>query len=272
MIDISRRKLSAGLVALPALLIFNAWGKSTKEISMEGELPPLPEDLKNFADAPAYRVFTTDEIVGTAHPTEAEQAVAKAILAKAPINIAPWKVAEYFLIVGNGAFGKEWQPYSREWPVRANPLIMSLFKATRTIPQGDVTPWCAAFVNWCIAQGNSRLRPADNMFTDRELEMTSRAASSGSFRCWTPTNTPRVGDLVVFAERGTEKLPCGGKGHVSFYYGRASDGRLRILGGNQTQKGTSGAVTVGLYPLDGGENGRLKFLGFRTAASLHPKV
>lgn len=270
MIDLSRRRLSAGLVFLPTVLSFNSWGQSVNEISLESALPPLPADLQTFEDAPAYRVFTTDEIVGSAQPTEVERAVAKTILAKAPISAAPWKVAEYFLKVGNGTYGKEFQPYSREWPVRANPLIMGLFKATRTIPQGDTTPWCAAFVNWCIAQGNLRVRPSDNVFADSELDMTSRSAASGSFRCWTSTTTPSVGDLVIFTERGSEKLTCSGSGHVAFYYGTASDGRLRILGGNQILKGTSGAITVSLYPLNGGEKGRLKFLGFRTATALHP--
>ena len=269
MVDLSRRRLAIGLALAPTVMSAASWSASKDEVSMEGTLPPLPEDLLVFADEPAYREYSTNEFVGTGKPTEGEINMAAAIALKAPFGVAPYQVAEFFLAVATEKFGKEWQPYAREWPVRGNPLIMGFFRTTKTIPQGDTTPWCAAFVNWCIAQGNARAALKDGSFSDRELNVSSRSASSGSFRCWAETKTPKIGDLAVFAEPGTERLGCSGSGHVSFYYGRASDGRLRILGGNQTLKGTSGAVTVGLYPLDGAESGRLKFLGFRTSPALH---
>ena len=99
------------------------------------------------------------------------------------------------------------------------------------------------------------------------LAATTRSAASGSFRCWTETTTPQVGDLVVFREPGSTQR-CSGKGHVAFYAGEADRGYIRILGGNQLMRGTSGAVTVSRYPRDGGEGGRLRFLGYRTAAGL----
>ena len=265
MTDLSRRWL---LACAPALLLSRAMAADSTEISMEGSLPPLPADLQRFANEPAYRQFTTEEIVGSATPSPTQVAVAKAIMAKAPFGVAPYKVAEYFLAVGNGGFDKEWQPYTREWPVVANPLIVNFFKATRTIPQGDTTPWCAAFINWCIAQGNAKLSLGDGAIAEPLLNLTSRSASSGSFRCWLPVAEPKIGDLVVFVEPGTENIACSGAGHVSFFYGRTDDGRVRILGGNQTLEGTSGAVTIGRYPLKGGEGGRLKFLGWRTADAL----
>lgn len=238
------------------------------EMTPDSPVPPLPADLASRADAPAYRPTGVAQPVGPAKPTQVEIEQARAILEAAPTSSTPVEVARYFLDLGQASDTRA--AYVREWPVRANPLIQTLFVATQTNPYGDITPWCAAFVNWCIARAGATRTNAgisrEHRFTSAELARTSRSAASGSFRCWTSVIDPRPGDLAVFREPGSTAA-CSGKGHVAFLLERLPGGDLRILGGNQILRGTSGAVTASRYPLAGGERGRLRFFGFRAAAA-----
>lgn len=249
----------AALVAITSVIV-PRWvhAQDTGDgIEIETPVPPLPTDLAQLETEPALRLFSEGEAVGSQAPTTEERQLGDVVMNKAPWSTEPMKVANYFLQLGtrNDDPGAK---FSREWPERANPVIMSFFKATETEPHGDITPWCAAFVNWCIARGNS---PTGDI-TEKELRLTTRSAASGSFRCWDEVEEPQVGDLAVFAQRGTEHRKCSGRGHVAFYLGRHSDGRIRILGGNQILSGTSGAVSIARYPVGGAEKGRLKFLRF----------
>jgi uncharacterized protein (TIGR02594 family) len=119
-------------------------------------------------------------------------------------------------------------------------VIIEFFRATRLNPlapdnDGDQTPWCAAFLNWCIARGHSK----DGNINEATLAHGTNSASSGSFRCWAnETKEPKPGDIVVWAEDGTVK-PCErgilgiGRGHVAFYLGSGTGERLLVVGGNQ---------------------------------------
>lgn len=149
-----------------------------------------------------------------------EERVARAVLDRAPSGPSPYSVAQYFLAVGQGQYGEEWRPYVSGWPLRWNPVIVNFFKATNTSPEGDTTPWCAAFVNWCFLQ--SRKTAA------------THSASSGSFRCFgSETRDPRPGDLVVFNQPDA-KEKCIGHGHVGFFV-RDWGEEIEVLGGNQLE-------------------------------------
>jgi uncharacterized protein (TIGR02594 family) len=95
----------------------------------------------------------------------------------------------------------------------------------------DETPWCSAFVNWCVQQAG--------------LTGTNR----GNARSWLHWGGPivdcRLGAVAVF-RRGTNPA----KGHVAFYAGDQGS-EVLVLGGNQ-----GNAVCVRGYA-----RGRL--LGFR---------
>ena len=156
--------------------------------------------------------------LGTQHPLKAEELVASSVIEKAPHGPTPMDIARYFIDVAGGVYGTDWVPYASGWPTRWNPVIVSFFKATGTVPSGDVTPWCAAFLNWC------HLRAMNSAAT--------RSASSGSFRCYgSPTNAPQIGDIVVFRRKDSNDR-CTGNGHVGFFV-RQTDTAVEVLGGNQ---------------------------------------
>jgi len=165
---------------------------------------PIPRG--NLGDVPALR---------------SEVTIANRVIAGAPTGPDPYSVAKYFLAVGSGAYGQELTLFTYGWPERWNPVIVDFFQATKTQPEGDLTPWCAAFVNWCFLRALKK--PA------------TESASSGSFRCQpTETSTPVEGDLVVFRRKG-DPATCNGQGHVGFFVRDVGD-RVEVLGGNQIDR------------------------------------
>lgn len=106
----------------------------------------------------------------------------------------------------------------------------------------DATPWCAAFVNWCLTMGGK---------TGNGSAWALSWATYGQ-----AVTTPAVGDLVVFSRK------AGGTtgGHVGFFL--ADEGtRVRVLGGNQ-----SNSVSEASYP----KNGKLGSMTYSVVAYRRP--
>lgn len=154
-------------------------------------------------------------LLGVEDPAAEEVELGMQLISTAPRDVSPIEIATYFQALTNK--NKDGEPYNAEWAVRANPLIVHFFTATRTVPSGDRTAWCAAFVNFCLQRAGVK---------------GSGSASSGTFRCWSNESTsPSIGDLVVLRERGSEQN-CVGSGHVGFFVSQ-TDKIVTILGGNQ---------------------------------------
>lgn len=148
------------------------------------------------------------------------------ILGRAPgPEAAPVDVAEYFLTSVPAKFQQAWPESDSLHPTLANPLIVRLFLSTHTVPAGDTTAWCGAFVNWCLTRATIR---------------GTQSASSQSFATWgSPVWTAEQGGLPTTAKRGDlavfRQLSNPAHGHVAFYVRldpiRAN--RVLVLGGNQ---------------------------------------
>lgn len=252
MIDLEKRATLTAMVAAPAVLVASSKAAFAVPDGVGSEPPvSFPED---------QRVPTLSELEEAAQETGTEQPylneikLARRILAGSPNDETPFDVASYFQLLRHGEFvddfGTTSPLYSEEWPVRANPTIVSFFDATslRT-PKGDQTAWCAAFVNWCYQRSTG--------------ETATDSAASETFRRWgTQTSAPKIGDIVVFQHKSVSW-----RGHVGFYVGERPDG-IFVLGGNQrpSDKLNTGEVNVRLYKKDGKT---LKFHSFRTDSSLH---
>lgn len=172
-------------------------------------------------------------LAGTAAPLDKEIRNAFRILWGLPRGITPYELAKVIASIGDK--NEDGHKYIQEWPSRANPIIINFFAMTQTLPSGDTTPWCAAFMNFCLFAG--------------DVVGTSSAASA-SFRTFgAETNVPAEGDIVVFQNKQNAGL-----GHVGFYV-RHSGSDLVVLGGNQ-----SDGIKESVFSTDGT---RLKFLSFR---------
>ena len=157
---------------------------------------------------------------------------AASIINNAPTGPTPIDVARYFLS------DKVDERYREQWPKSAawNPVIVEFFKATNFQASNDMIAWCAAFVNWCIVQS---------------LRSGSGSASSQSFLDETKfkrTDSPKVGDLVVFTcRRITDGSPIG-LGHVAFVSGVPSNDIVKVIGGNQHKGGHSSIISEVNFP------------------------
>jgi uncharacterized protein (TIGR02594 family) len=117
-----------------------------------------------------------------------------------------------------------------------NPQIIEMFAAVgHSWITDDETPWCAAFVGWCL---KSVRIPHLNEVAARKYEKYGNE-----------TKTPAVGDIVVIW-RGS---PASWMGHVGFLHSM-DEKYIHILGGNQGNE-----VSVRRYE-------RKRLLSFRSVA------
>jgi uncharacterized protein (TIGR02594 family) len=104
----------------------------------------------------------------------------------------------------------------QEYPGAANnPRVVEYLNTTTnisaTLRSKDETPWCSAFVNWCMKQSG--------------IEGT-RSALARSWQGWGEhINEPYIGCIVVFQRE--VKF-----GHVAFYLEETGT-HIKVLGGNQ---------------------------------------
>lgn len=97
----------------------------------------------------------------------------------------------------------------------SNPKIMQMASRLggwlQSFYKDDDIPWCALFVNNCLAEAGLK---------------GTRSLAARSFETWgVPMLEPSLGAVLVFVRPGG--------GHVGFYVGQRVDGALRVRGGNQ---------------------------------------
>lgn len=107
-----------------------------------------------------------------------------------------------------------------------NPRIQEYIAATTLgAHQHDETPWCSAFVNWCM-------RRSGGVGTGR--------ANARSWMDWgQELHVPRLGCVAVFSRDSAGPA----SGHVAFFVNKTTRKTLRVLGGNQGNR-----VCVAEYP------------------------
>lgn len=132
----------------------------------------------------------------------------------------PW------LVVARAQLGVEETPGPGD-----NPRVVAYLKSTtlpRDLAEQDETPWCAAFVNWCLEAAGYA------------------AADSARARDWLSwgraVSPPRLGAVTVFSRDGG--------GHAAFFI-RQDGSSIYVLGGNQSDR-----VSIAPYPLS-------RLLGYR---------
>lgn len=104
-----------------------------------------------------------------------------------------------------------------------NPRVVEYHAATTLRSTQDETPWCSAFVNWCMSRAG--VTPTGS-------------AMARSWLAWGAAWSLETGAVAVLS-RGTNPA----QGHVGFVVGWDAES-VWLLGGNQ-----SDAVTVARFPL-----------------------
>lgn len=254
---------TAGLAAAVPPLV--AIGQTPPSVSVSSDFDGMEvfDTFETGFSAPDYKLSPD---YGTVKPPEFYSQIAAIILRGAPVKSRPVDVARYLYdvrrkVLTEAVRGRLEKLFADQTPKQSfnldfvslfaydwernsyyNPLIVRIITGTKTSAyNGDITPWCASFTNWCIARSQAS-NPNFVTFDDL-LKHGTRSAASGSFRCWgTKTDAPKYGDVVVYAKVGTENQSCpvdlnNAQGHVGFYFGQKvrHDGSIAydVLGGNQ---------------------------------------
>src|ERR1041385_3391628 len=100
----------------------------------------------------------------------------------------------------------------------ANPQVLAFLRLDSSWPKDDEVPWCSAFVNyvaWLLRLPRSKDLRARSWLNVGVPVVLSQAA---------------VGFDVVVVKRGDDPT----QGHVGLFAGVAANGRIHILGGNQS--------------------------------------
>jgi uncharacterized protein (TIGR02594 family) len=97
--------------------------------------------------------------------------------------------------------------------VAENPRIVEYHRGVGIGPD-DETPWCAAFVNWCLVQGGA---------------VGTAKPNARSYQDWGLTDPGRLGAVAVLW-RGS---PNGWQGHVGFVLDNSHPDLVYLLAGNQ---------------------------------------
>lgn len=147
----------------------------------------------------------------------------------------PKTEAAYNAYIGRDSEEPSWMEVARqeigtkEYPGDGdNPEVVKYLKSVDSLSidlqRNDETPWCSAFVNWCMEQvGASR--------TER--------ANARSWLSWGQKVTSPTPGVVVILWRGS---PESWEGHVGFFV-RATEKYVYLLGGNQSDQ-----VNIARYP------------------------
>ena len=118
---------------------------------------------------------------------------------------------------------------------RPDSRILDYFKATDTAGASVTTPWCAAFVSYCLESAGIKI-PAHEF------------AAAGIWSCWgRPVGAPQgpisLGAIVVVSPTSETHVA----GHVAFCAGEDpnNNSRILLLGGNQ---GSTHIVKISSFP------------------------
>jgi uncharacterized protein (TIGR02594 family) len=234
----TRRQLTLAIGLVPFSFSGGAFAADAK----------VHEALADYAGRlPTYRLD------GRQPAARAEVAKARDLLLASPRTAGDVRaVARYFeSLMDKNAGGER---YNAAWAKRWNPVIVGFYKSTSlknkyVLRQGDVIPWSAAFLNWCLAIAGCR---------------TTKSATSGAFRTHgRATTSPASGDIVVFSHADPTKAKSG-QGHVGLYMGREGD-KIRVLGGNPSADKPFSSVNEGSFLVS---SPTLVLHSFRSVASL----
>jgi uncharacterized protein (TIGR02594 family) len=120
-----------------------------------------------------------------------------------------------------------------------NKRILEYLATTTFKSKEDETPWCSAFVNWCLKQAG--------------IEGTDSAAAKSWLDWGNEIDKPVSGCICVIhqKQKGTDKKTGSSSGyHVAFYL-RDDGKRIWLLGGNQGDSVKESSFGLASYEICG---------------------
>ncbi|MBB4219231.1 hypothetical protein FHT79_006462 [Rhizobium sp. BK212] len=161
-------------------------------------------------------------------PTDQHVIDAAKYLSALPKDKTPIDLAK--LMMDDPTYGGVW-----EWPSEnnmspANPLIVAFFASTSTKPEGDVTPWCAAFMGWALRRCGYSSSGSAASSSYRDFNQFPVVLGDQNHPAKVGIGPEQTGDLIVFRDVGDNA-----HGHVAFFDGWVDNDKTVAwcVGGNQ---------------------------------------
>ncbi|MGJ4899697.1 CHAP domain-containing protein [Bradyrhizobium oligotrophicum] len=172
----------------------------------------------------------------------------------------PYRIAKYFVTSLPAQFQTAWPEPDKAHPTVANPLIVLFFLSTGLKPAGDTTPWCSAFLNWCLQHASPSFDGTKDAGSQSFIQNNWGEEVWHRGDIWPPKNAGR-GDVAVFTEKSDPA-----HGHVAFFDGPTpgQPDHIDVLGGNQFNKAGLHTFSVKSLNIHAG----LELASIRTAEGL----
>lgn len=120
-----------------------------------------------------------------------------------------------------------------------NPRIIEYDTATSLKAKEDETPWCAAFVNWCLVQSGI---------------LGTNSAAAKSFLDWgRKIDTPEYGCVCVIHQKqsGADNSTGSSSGYHVAFWTKEENGHAYLLGGNQSDSVKISGFNLASYEICG---------------------
>jgi uncharacterized protein (TIGR02594 family) len=192
-------------------------------------------------------------------PDDVSWKEAHSILERAPSKGTPYSIADYFVDSIPLKYQQAWPEPDFRHCTYANPVIVMFFLATKRNPAGDTTPWCSAFVNWCLQRTG----------IPGTKDAGSQSFSNWGRKVWSKDEgglpaAARTGDIALFRHLDNPQ-----SGHVCFFkkINTARPMSIDVLGGNQLvgrKPNQKHLIDVATLRVDG----NLELISIRTADGL----
>lgn len=214
---LTRRDLLTSLTLAPLALV-----------PASGFAEEIEQNAIEALDYPDIKALSGFRLFGNKTPDKAQRERAEALIRSMPSGPTALAIAQSFV---DRFYLQDPQAIS-QWPKPAawNPLIVAFFRSTNHQANNDLTPWCAAFANWCIerAGGKGTQSAASQSFL--ESKHFGRVAE------------PQPGDLAIFTCYSLVNQKSLGLGHVGFFKEKLGLDKISVLGGNQSRDGRSSII------------------------------
>jgi uncharacterized protein (TIGR02594 family) len=124
-------------------------------------------------------------------------------------------------------------------PGQHNQRIIEYHKTTTLKAKTDETPWCSAFVNWVI--------------TTSGFKGTNSALAKSWLNWGKKLDNPVFGAITIIKRKsaGSDAATGSSTGYHVAFYTSATEGRVRLLGGNQSDQVKYSNFSLSKYDVKG---------------------
>jgi len=119
-----------------------------------------------------------------------------------------------------------------------NPRIIKYHSSTSLKAKEDEIAWCSSYVNWCVTQAGVK---------------GTNSAAAISWLNWGVPTEPKEGAIVIIRQKqkSNDKATGSSSGNHVAFFKEIKEGRIFLLGGNQSDQVKISSFGLGSYEVLG---------------------